>query len=101
MKKKPYIRIAAVFLAAITLFCFLGAKEARAQGKDKNLKTVRVGWYQSDMFQEGISDNEIKRGYCYDYLQKVSDYTSWEYEYVYGNWTELFRMLMEMNHLHM
>lgn len=48
---------------------------------------------RSDMFQEGISDDQIKRGYCYDYLQKVSDYTNWEYEYVYDSWTELFRKL--------
>ena len=56
-------------------------------------KTVRVGWYHSDMFQEGTSDSEPKSGYCYDYLQKVSDYTSWDYEYVYGSWSELYEML--------
>ena len=56
-------------------------------------KTVRVGWYESPMFQEGVSDSEIKSGYCYDYLQKVADYTSWRYEYVYGNWGELFQKL--------
>ena len=73
--------------------CFLQGIEVRAQGQEKNRKIVRVGWYQSDMFQEGISDDQMKKGYCYDYLQKVSDYTYWEYKYVYGNWTELFRML--------
>ena len=26
--------------------------------------------------------DQIKKGYCYDYLQKVSDYTNWKYEYV-------------------
>ena len=41
---------------------------------------MRVGWYQSDMFQEGISDEQVKRGYCYDYLQKVSDMLSEEYD---------------------
>ena len=56
-------------------------------------RIVKVGWYQSDMFQKGISDKEEKSGYCYDYLQKVADYTNWQYEYVYGNWTELFRKL--------
>ncbi|MDO4516194.1 MAG: transporter substrate-binding domain-containing protein [Bacillota bacterium] len=75
------------FLVLVSL-CPLTAMAAETEQK-----TVRVGWYQSDMFQEGISDDQIKRGYCYDYLQKVSDYTNWEYEYVYGNWTDLFRML--------
>lgn len=58
-------------------------------------RIVKVGWYQSDMFQKGISDKEEKSGYCYDYLQKVADYTNWQYEYVYGNWTELFRKLQK------
>lgn len=82
-----------VFFAFFVLFCLMGEREVHAQGQEKNEKKVRVGWYQSDMFQEGISDDQMKRGYCYDYLQKVSDYTNWEYEYVYGNWTELFHML--------
>ena len=68
-------------------FCLWDGNEAHAQGQEENEKIVRVGWYQSDMFQEGISDEQIKSGYCYDYLQKVSDYTNWEYEYVYGSWT--------------
>lgn len=93
MREKPYKRIVAVFLAMAVLFCFFEGIAVHAQGYEENQKTVRVGWYQSDMFQEGTSDDQIKRGYCYDYLQKVSDYTNWEYEYVYGNWTELFRML--------
>ena len=49
-------------------------------GQEGKQNTVRVGWYQSDMFQEGISDEQVKRGYCYDYLQKVSDMLSEEYD---------------------
>ena len=83
----PYKRIVAAFLTIVVLFCLWDGNEAHAQGQEENEKIVRVGWYQSDMFQEGISDEQIKSGYCYDYLQKVSDYTNWEYEYVYGSWT--------------
>ena len=77
----------AAFLTIVVLFCLWDGNEEHAQGQEENEKIVRVGWYQSDMFQEGISDEQIKSGYCYDYLQKVSDYTNWEYEYVYGSWT--------------
>ncbi len=52
--------------------------------KADDTKIVKVGWYSSDMFQEGMSDDEKKSGYAYDYLQKISDYTNWKYEYVYG-----------------
>ncbi len=63
------------------------------QAAESGIKTVRVGWYQSDLFQEGMTDEEVKSGYSYDYLQKIADYTSWDYEYVYGDWTELYEML--------
>ncbi len=64
-----------------------------AQAADSDTETVRVGWYHSDMFQEGSSDEEPKGGYCYDYLQKVADYAPWRYEYVYGSWADLYEML--------
>ncbi len=64
------------------------------EASEAGSKVVRVGWYQSDMFQEGMSDEEEKSGYCYDYLQKVADYTEWQYEYVYGDWTELYQKLL-------
>ena len=33
---------------------------------------------------------EEKSGYSYEYLQKVSYYSGWKYEYVYGSWTEIY-----------
>jgi signal transduction histidine kinase/CheY-like chemotaxis protein len=59
----------------------------------ENIQIVRVGWFQSDLFQEGTSDDEQKSGYAYDYLRKLSNYTNWKYEYVYGDWSELYEML--------
>ena len=60
-------------------------------------KTVRVGYYKSDGFQEGMSDEEIKAGYGYEYLQKVSYYAGWKYEYVYGEKSELYDDLQKGN----
>ena len=73
------------------------AYAAKASNNNNNAtqtqtKTVRVGWYISDSFQEGGKD-EAKSGYSYDYLRKLADYTSWEYEYVYGGWPELYDKL--------
>lgn len=72
------------------LFSFFPAYSFANNSKGK---TVRVGWYQSDMFQEGMSDDTVKSGYCYDYLQNLADYTEWKYEYVYGEWPELIEKL--------
>lgn len=57
-------------------------------------KTVRVGYYYSHNFQEGMGDEEVKSGYSYEYLQKLASYTGWKYEYVYGEWQELFEKLV-------
>ncbi len=60
---------------------------------ENEAKVVRVGWFISDLFQEGDNDDEPKSGYAYDYLRKLTDYTSWEYEYVYGDWSDLYERL--------
>ena len=52
-------------------------------------QVVRVGYYERNGFQEGMSDEERKSGYAYEYLQKISDYTGWKYEYIYGDLSEL------------
>ena len=40
-------------------------------------------------------DSEYKTGYGYDYLQDIASYTGWTYQYVYGEWNELFGLLSE------
>ena len=60
----------------------------------ENQKTVRVGYYFSHNFQEGTDDKSPKSGYSYEYLQKLASYTGWKYEYVYGEWSELFQKLV-------
>lgn len=56
-------------------------------------KPVRLGYYYDDRFLTGLSDDEYKEGYGYDYLQKVSYFTKWHYDYVYGTFDELFEKL--------
>ena len=60
----------------------------------KDQKAVRVGYYFSHNFQEGMDDASPKSGYSYEYLQKLASYTGWHYEYVYGEWSELFDKLV-------
>lgn len=70
------------------------AEEPTIEVKDK-WKYVRVGYYESDRFQEGASDEEIKSGFGYEYLQKIASYAGWRYTYVYGTWEELYQMLLD------
>ncbi|MDD6036005.1 MAG: transporter substrate-binding domain-containing protein, partial [Lachnospiraceae bacterium] len=56
--------------------------------------TVRVGYYVNEHFQEGTSDADVKSGYGYEYLRKVAYYSGWKYEYVYGNWADLYEQFL-------
>lgn len=59
-------------------------------GADK----VRVGYYENEIFQEGASEDAVKTGYAYEYYRKLSEYTGWKYEYVYGSYADLYQMLL-------
>ena len=57
--------------------------------------TVKVGYYENEVFQEGARPDAMKTGYAYEYYQKLSEYTGWKYEYVYGKYADLYRMLLD------
>ena len=47
------------------------------------------------MFQEGAGEGAVKTGYAYEYYQKISEYTGWRYEYVYGEFGDLYQKLQD------
>lgn len=65
---------------------------ANEEENEKENKVVRVAYVLADDFQEG-AEGERKYGYGYEYLKKVSYYTGWKYEYVYGSFAELLQKL--------
>jgi len=58
-------------------------------------KTVKIGYYENEIFQEGASNGAVKSGYAYEYYMKLSEYTSWKYEYVYGSFNDLYQQLID------
>ena len=57
-------------------------------------KIVRVGYVNFENYQEG-GEGEYKRGFGYEYLQRVAYSTGWQYEYVYGSFGELLQKLKD------
>lgn len=57
-------------------------------------KTVKVGYYQNEVFEDGARDGAAKKGYAYEYYRKISEYTGWNYEYVYGEFATIYQMLL-------
>lgn len=65
-----------------------------AAGNGEHAKIVRVGYVIFENYQEG-GEGEYKRGFGYEYLQRVAYSTGWQYEYVYGSFSELLQMLKD------
>ncbi len=78
-------------LCVITLIVFIYPISAAAEENEP----VRVGYYENEVFQEGAQEGAVKTGYAYEYYRKLSEYTGWKYEYVYGGFGELYQMLLD------
>ena len=79
-------------LLCVTLAAAAGLSVRTAAQPDT--ETVRVGYYENEVFQEGAAENAVKTGYAYEYYRKISEYTVWSYEYVYGDFTEMYEKLL-------
>lgn len=80
-----------VFLA-VGAFSF----EVRADSADRtdSGKRIRVGCVDIDNFLV-FSEEGYTTGYAADYLDKIAEYTDWEYEFVRGSWAECIQWLEE------
>lgn len=79
-----------IFICAASCPWGLHAMAAEQEQGD----TIRVGYYENEVFQEGASEGAVKKGYAYEYYRKLSEYTGWDYEYVYGSYSDLYDMLL-------
>lgn len=80
----------------IILFLILNPVNTFAENNNTNTtndKTIKVGYVNVPTYEEG-KDGEYKTGAGYEYLQKISYFTGWKYEYVYGSFKELYQMLI-------
>ena len=83
------------FLACAALFVIAFFPVAVYADTEAEAEVVRVGYYENEVFQEGAREGDVKSGYAYEYYRKLSEYTGWEYEYVYGDFSELYQMLLD------
>ena len=86
-------RTAALLLCiAFTMLCLLPSFVA-AETAAGEVKTVRVGWYDTPFNYKDAFGR--RTGYAYEYQRKIAAYTGWKYQYVEGTWPELLQMLKE------
>ncbi len=79
----------------ICLILFIAIFLSPVYSQSQNLKKVRVGYYENEIFQEGGKPGAVKTGYAYEYYQKISEYTGWKYEYVYGGYGDLYKLFLD------
>ena len=95
-KRFLYSRIIVSVALCLFFICVLGSYgSACVFAGEKESEPVRVGYYDNEVFQEGAKDGAVKTGYAYEYYRKLSEYTGWKYEYVYGGFNELYQMFLD------
>ena len=82
-------------LAAVCMLLLMMLSTQSIICAESDTKTVRVGYYPNEIFQEGAAEGEVKTGYGYEYYRKLSEYTGWKYEYVYGEFGDLYQKLLD------
>ena len=92
MKTKA-MRVNSVPALLLALLCAVHIITPAALAEETTV--VRVGYYENEVFQEGAREDAVKTGYAYEYYRKMSEYTGWEYEYVYGGFGDLYQMLLD------
>lgn len=86
---------AVLLLCALLLFTLLPLP-AHAAGTDLSaeVETVRVGYFSYQNYMLGAEDGTAKSGYAYDLLCNIAAVNNWKYEFVYGDFNDLYPMLL-------
>ena len=86
MKKLAAVKYRIFLIVTAILLCLCFALPVRAADK------VRVGCVDIGDFIQ-IDQDGYAIGYGADYLNKIAEYTGWEYEYIQAPWGECLDML--------
>lgn len=88
---KRIAKFISIFMSMMMAIYFIGFP-AVALSAEASYKTVRLGYVLQPGFQSGLP-GQHKKGFGYEYAQKVAYHTGWRYEYVYGSFSELLEKL--------
>ncbi|MDO4460568.1 MAG: transporter substrate-binding domain-containing protein, partial [Clostridia bacterium] len=92
--KYNHFRIKGITALFIVLCVIFSMTAPGAVAESHEHKTVKIGYYEDHNFQAGAGEDLVKSGYSFEYLQRLQPYTNWEYEYVYGEFDEMYEALI-------
>lgn len=87
-------RLRSLLVIFLFLLFFYNSIPSHAATFNTDFETVKVGYYENEVFEEGAAPDSVKTGYAYEYYRKLSEYTGWNYEYVYGSFGDLYDKLL-------
>jgi len=79
-----------IFIILLSAIILLGILKVGTVFADSS-KKVKVAFFDDRPYFTSMDEQGKKSGYAYDYLQMLSSYTGWEYEYVYGSYNDLYK----------
>ena len=89
---RRYIRGMAVLLALLCVLCTLQSV-ATVSAAEHEHRVVRIGYIDYNGFIVQDEDGSYS-GYGVEYLERIAEYTGWEYEYVHDSWENHLKNLL-------
>ncbi len=68
---------------------------AAEKSDNEKVKTVRLGYFSFQNYMIGAGEGETKSGFAYDLLCEVAAINNWKYEYVYGDFNDLYAQFLK------
>ena len=93
-KKHTVFSILLLLFFCTHFYCFSNTNENKSIQLKPIQKTVKIGYYNANSFFDGAFQGAQKSGYGYEYISDIANYTGWNYEYVYGSWSELMEKFL-------
>jgi signal transduction histidine kinase/ActR/RegA family two-component response regulator len=95
-KKRIVAVICILFLIVESCFSLFSTVCLAQSTENTEKKMVRASYFDSENgFFTKSTDGEPKSGYAYEYMQLLANYNNWQYEYIYGSWSEHYQMLLD------
>lgn len=88
---KNYIQKCICFVMCLFLLLLMGMPIQVSAEESTERKVIRVG--SPENIYDDMNAHGERTGYGYEYLQKIANYTGWEYEYVPCTWNDCFEKL--------
>lgn len=87
--------LVSAILAMLLLFSIAPMAFAAEKSEHEKVKTVKLGYFSFQNYMLGAGEGETKSGFAYDLLCDVAAINNWKYEYVYGDFNDLYAQFLK------